>query len=78
VGAALLLAVPGRDAAREVHAQGAVVGQLWEYQCFEEWGEHGAKVAQRANELGKQGWELTAAAGRPAASPTWCFKRAVR
>jgi len=75
----LILAVSTRHAAPAVHAQASAPGQRWEYQCFEEWGDHGANVDKRANELGKQGWEMAAAASPAGASsphkPTWCFKR---
>jgi len=49
--------------------------QRWEYTCFNDTIYKSAEsVAQKSNQLGAQGWELsTSAAGNNEA--LWCFKR---
>ncbi len=45
----------------------------WEYRCIDAWGG----VAHSSSELGKEGWEMAAAAGN-ADNVLWCFKRRIR
>ena len=42
----------------------------WEYMCVDAWGG----VTHSANQLGKEGWEMAAAAGT-SDHMMWCFKR---
>ncbi len=48
-------------------AQGAA---HWEYLCIDAWGG----ITHSANQLGKEGWEMAAAAGT-SDHMMWCFKR---
>ena len=48
------------------HASGS---QKWEYFCFEE--SEDAKVTEKANKAGAQGWEMSGSG----AGYNWCFKR---
>jgi hypothetical protein len=48
--------------------------QRWEYFCKTEFGEK--DVARMANELGQQGWEMTAVGVLPmGTNEDWCFRR---
>ena len=49
-------------------AQAATV--RWEYMCIDGW----AGVTHSSNQLGKDGWDMAAAAGT-ADHMMWCFKR---
>jgi hypothetical protein len=42
----------------------------WEYSCIDGW----AGVTHSANQLGKEGWEMSAGAGT-SDHMMWCFKR---
>jgi hypothetical protein len=50
--------------------------QRWHYRCIKQ--SDVASIQAEANQLGKQGWELAAAALSGTSSfadPIWCFKR---
>jgi hypothetical protein len=58
-----------------VSAEQAASLTKWEYICY--WKNSLEEVVDRANQLGAEGWEMTAAGG--ATGPvTFCFKRAKR
>ena len=44
----------------------------WEYMCVDGW----AGITHSSNQLGKEGWELAAAAGT-SNHMMWCFKRSL-
>lgn len=52
------------------HARAGVAAARWEYMCIDAWGG----VTHSANQLGKEGWEMSAAAGT-SDHMMWCFKR---
>jgi hypothetical protein len=62
-----------------VNAQPAVLPAgmpRWAYFCFKN--DSPEAITHRANEVGKDGWELASSAlagGAPGSSPIWCFKR---
>jgi len=53
-------------------ARAGVPTQRWEYQCV----SANTGVTEMANEHGREGWEMTSAAGAGGADKmVWCFKR---
>ncbi len=54
------------------NAQQAAATQKWEYFCFP---VRDADIQSKANEAGRQGWEMVAVNSSPNGSVTWCFKR---
>jgi hypothetical protein len=64
------------EPARAQNESASEARQRWQYRCLRE--ADVAKLQAEANQLGKQGWEMAAAALTGTSSfadPIWCFKR---